>query len=477
MSDNGSNHRLHYFNNQFLLAKDFADEQEYHLYKRRLHNRTLHTPGISEGLDVQIDPKDSKTLTVSKGIAIDRNGNEIVLRSEQRVPLPPQPSDLSSIVYVSIAYSEEPPKDKIPEFEKMWQPEGADRDVSNQYTRTIEKAVLKASWSEDKEAIQLAKYHVTSKALDLSVRLRSSAKLSATQDLTTPEANSDQVYPTAKAVKSYVDTRKPANNSITGSMIAEGAITNKHFTRNTIDASVINPKSITITNSMLASDAVSTDKIIDRSITLEKLDLKGTLPPLRFSKLSVDDKIGIGTTDSDTEKAKLQINEPLNGVYGGYIKFFNGIVEMSYDGGEDGWFSIQNTCPSITKGGTTFINTKGEPLLRIANNGTLTSKGIATDSSRALKTNVLVISFDEALSILENLQPVTFTYHDDSFQKMRAGFIAEDLPELVTTRDRQAVYPLDIVAILTKVVQQQQEQLKILDKRLNALEARTDPSD
>ena len=45
--------RLHYFNQQFLTEKDFTDEQNYHLQRRRQHNQFLHSFGIAAGLTVE----------------------------------------------------------------------------------------------------------------------------------------------------------------------------------------------------------------------------------------------------------------------------------------------------------------------------------------------------------------------------------------------------------------------------------------
>jgi hypothetical protein len=42
--------RVRYFNGQFLQEEDFQVEQAYHLDRQRRHNRTLHTPGIADGL-------------------------------------------------------------------------------------------------------------------------------------------------------------------------------------------------------------------------------------------------------------------------------------------------------------------------------------------------------------------------------------------------------------------------------------------
>ncbi len=58
-----------------------------------------------------------------------------------------------------------------------------------------------------------------------------------------------------------------------------------------------------------------------------------------------------------------------------------------------------------------------------------------------------------------------FAYKADSTER-RVGFIAEDVPDLVATKDRKGLSPMDIVAVLTKVTQDQQkviqEQQKII---------------
>jgi hypothetical protein len=49
------------------------------------------------------------------------------------------------------------------------------------------------------------------------------------------------------------------------------------------------------------------------------------------------------------------------------------------------------------------------------------------------------------------------------------GFIAEDVPDLVSTKDRKGLSPMDIVAVLTKVVQElkaENEGLKVKNESL-----------
>ncbi len=71
--------RLNYFRYQLLAEKDFQDEQQYHLERRRLHQRLLHAWGVLEGLEVQ--RRSDREITVERGIAIDQQGRELVLDS------------------------------------------------------------------------------------------------------------------------------------------------------------------------------------------------------------------------------------------------------------------------------------------------------------------------------------------------------------------------------------------------------------
>ena len=71
------------------------------------------------------------------------------------------------------------------------------------------------------------------------------------------------------------------------------------------------------------------------------------------------------------------------------------------------------------------------------------------------------------MAVLLQLEPVTFSYRNDSDEDY-VGFIAEDVPTLVATGDRRGLSAMDIVAVLTRVVQQQQRQIEELESRLDA---------
>jgi hypothetical protein len=61
---------------------------------------------------------------------------------------------------------------------------------------------------------------------------------------------------------------------------------------------------------------------------------------------------------------------------------------------------------------------------------------------------------------------VRFNYKVDEEDEY-VGFIAEDVPELVASKDRRSLSPMDIVAVLTRAVQGQQQRVEELEARLD----------
>ena len=87
-------------------------------------------------------------------------------------------------------------------------------------------------------------------------------------------------------------------------------------------------------------------------------------------------------------------------------------------------------------------------------------------SSIEYKESVAALSIHNAQQALQELQPVTFKYRGDDEQQV--GFIAEEVPDLVATKDRKTLSPMDIVAVLTRVVQQQQREIRELRSDLDS---------
>lgn len=82
-----------------------------------------------------------------------------------------------------------------------------------------------------------------------------------------------------------------------------------------------------------------------------------------------------------------------------------------------------------------------------------------------VKENVAELTPEEALSALENLEPVTFSYTQDDPGR-HVGFVAENAPDLIASSESEGLKPLEIVAVLTRVVKLQQLRIAELEARL-----------
>ena len=117
-------------------------------------------------------------------------------------------------------------------------------------------------------------------------------------------------------------------------------------------------------------------------------------------------------------------------------------------------------------GGNVGIN-KSDPSHPIHTGGDayVTTGGVWTNSSsRAVKKNIKSLSEKDADAAFAMLDPKKFQYKSSGEEHL--GFIAEDVHDLVATEDRKGLSPMDIIAVLTKVMQKQN---KTLDKQNEAL--------
>ncbi len=204
-------------------------------------------------------------------------------------------------------------------------------------------------------------------------------------------------------------------------------------------------------------------------------------------RLQPNGNVGIGTTNPE---AKLHLFDSTRG----NIKMLrtSGLGDdFSYDGGNDSFFAF--THYGQDSGQTKFIWNDGTgktDLLTIKNKGNV---GIGTSepseklevagnvkcvklletSSRESKENIAELSGKEAVETLKNLNPVKFNFKADSDKNLHLGFIAEDVPELVATSDRKALSPMDIVAVLTQALKEQQNTISALAEKVKLLEAKT----
>jgi hypothetical protein len=117
--------------------------------------------------------------------------------------------------------------------------------------------------------------------------------------------------------------------------------------------------------------------------------------------------------------------------------------------------------------------------LQMGSGAHVTAGGVWTNaSSRDYKENIRDLTVNDAMEALDGLRPTRFSYKVDKEDEY-VGFIAEEVPELVATKDRKGLSPMDLTAVLTKVVQEQQKMLKeqqkiisILSNKINDIEGR-----
>jgi hypothetical protein len=106
------------------------------------------------------------------------------------------------------------------------------------------------------------------------------------------------------------------------------------------------------------------------------------------------------------------------------------------------------------------------------NGAHVTAGGTWTNgSSRTFKRDIVELDADQARETIAALKPVTYHYKAEPNEEY-VGFIAEEVPELVaqTSSDRKYLSPMDIVATLTKVVQEQQKQIEDLSRKVDELQ-------
>ena len=203
--------------------------------------------------------------------------------------------------------------------------------------------------------------------------------------------------------------------------------------------------------------------------------MKFTAPTIGGNSQIFDDGnfVGIGTTEPKQRlevNGNIQINEQNSSVAG---------LMITQSGGETGYI-MHNRASKLTIGAGSVdritidrdgnvgfgVNRPANPI-ELPSGAHVTHGGVWTNSSsRARKENIENLSADDAIATLEGLEPVHFNYRNDRDESY-IGFIAEDVPDLVATSDREGLSAMDIVAVLTKVVQEQQKQIEALEAKLD----------
>lgn len=96
--------RPRYFDGRMLTARDLQDEQAYHIAARRRIALIAVGPGVVTGLRVSVE-SDRGCVVVSRGMAIDGLGREIIVPEAVELPLASLPQPAPN--YVVLSYAED----------------------------------------------------------------------------------------------------------------------------------------------------------------------------------------------------------------------------------------------------------------------------------------------------------------------------------------------------------------------------------
>lgn len=103
--------RINFFKGFLTTEKDWNDAERYHIDKRRLHNRMLHSPGIVYGfagdLKVTARARGDLAVEVQPGYAIDGVGNDLTIFDATIRNINLEEFRLPQTIYVVLRYYEE----------------------------------------------------------------------------------------------------------------------------------------------------------------------------------------------------------------------------------------------------------------------------------------------------------------------------------------------------------------------------------
>jgi len=103
--------RINFFKGFLTTEKDWNDAERYHIDKRRLHNRMLHSPGIIYGysgdLRVNARARGDLSVEVQPGYAIDGQGNDLMIFDAAIRNINTEEFRLPATVYIVLRYYEE----------------------------------------------------------------------------------------------------------------------------------------------------------------------------------------------------------------------------------------------------------------------------------------------------------------------------------------------------------------------------------
>ena len=207
--------------------------------------------------------------------------------------------------------------------------------------------------------------------------------------------------------------------------------------------------------------------------------------PTSSIDIANDGDVGIGTA---SPQARLHVAANSTGAAARYVnsngtgfagaEYFEGATQGLFVGLDNGANTsrintVNNYALSILTNGAERITfpAAGTDFITSSSGAHLTNTGTWADaSSRDYKQDIENLDLERAMEALEALVPVSYRYKANPAEQ-QVGFIAEDVPDLVAMPDRKSLAALEIVAVLTRVVQDQEQRIEALKLELAELRA------
>jgi len=202
------------------------------------------------------------------------------------------------------------------------------------------------------------------------------------------------------------------------------------------------------------------------------IDNSDTSSPLIWGDFDSDIVSFFGKVGINTKSTVYPMEMQRNGANASFVvNRTDGATNFINATANHGNFGTVNNYPfRILINSTWRLRVNTDNSLDLVNGASCTSGGAWLNaSSRELKENIQDLTTVEAFDALERLNPVKYNYKVDQEEEC-VGFIAEDVPDLVASKDRKRMSSMDVVAVLTKVLQEQQKTVGELQKKITEME-------
>jgi hypothetical protein len=254
------------------------------------------------------------------------------------------------------------------------------------------------------------------------------------------------------------------NAAVSGKLtVADAALSGALTAKDATISGTLTAKDATISGTLTVKDAVVTGTLSAEDISLS--NLLTVKDAVISGSLAVSQ--GIEVTRGSDKKARILWDAATNVWQAGIEDNMQNLVckDSVYD-------ELLQVADAVTVDSASNVGIGKTPAddYKLDVNGNLRATNFAQTSSRTYKENIASLPVKRALELLNKLKPVTFSYKAENAKKQNIGFIAEDVPQIFSTSDHKSVVLMDIIGVLTTVVQKQQKEAQDMRKQVNELQ-------